>query len=79
MFGNDIYVNEKDENRAKEIVAALTMPIEGKTDAADADIPVRASDKRIRAVRIISLIAAVLMLIGVVVPSLVNILLGCFH
>lgn len=76
MFGNDIYVNEKDENRAKEIVAALTIPLEGKTDAADADISVRASDKRIRAVRIISLIAAMLMLIGVVVPSLVNILLG---
>lgn len=39
MFGNDIYVNEKDTDRAKEIVAALTMPLEGKTDAADADIP----------------------------------------
>ena len=76
MFGNDIYVNEKDENRAKEIVAVLTMPSDANSDAADADIPVRASDKRIRAVRIISLIAAVLMLIGVVVPSLVNILLG---
>lgn len=76
MFGNDIYVNEKDTDRAKEIVAALTIPLEGKTYAADGDIPIRASDKRLRAVRIVSLIAAVLMLVGAVVPSLVNILLG---
>ena len=26
MFGNDIYVNEKDADMAKEIVAAMTMP-----------------------------------------------------
>ncbi len=76
IFGNDIYVNEKDADRAKEIITALTMPHEGKADAADADLPVRASDKRIHVVRIISLIAAVLMVLGAVVPSLVNILFG---
>lgn len=76
IFGNDIYVNEKDADRAKEIITALTMPLEGKADAADADLPVRASDKRIHVVRIISLIAAVLMALGAVVPSLVNILFG---
>ena len=76
MFGNDIYVNEKDADMAKEIVAAMTMPLEEKSDVADADIPARSSDKKIRVVRIISLIAAVVMVIGAVVPSLVNILFG---
>ena len=76
MFGNDIYVNEKDADRAKEIVAALTLPFEGRTDAEDADIPARVSDKRIRVVRIISLIAAVLIVAGAVMPSLINIFFG---
>lgn len=76
MFGNDIYVNEKDADRAKEIVKALTLLLEGKTDEADVDIPARSSDKRLRVVRIISLIAAVLVVIGAVVPSLINILFG---
>lgn len=40
------------------------------------DIPARSSDKRLRVVRIISLIAAVLVVIGAVVPSLINILFG---
>lgn len=76
MFGNDVYVNEKDADKAKEIVSALTMPLEEKTDAAEEDVPDRTADKRIRAVRIVSLIAAVLVLVGAVVPSLVNILFG---
>ena len=63
-------------NRAKEIVKALTLLLEGKTDEADVDIPARSSDKRLRVVRIISLIAAVLVVIGAVVPSLINILFG---
>lgn len=76
MFGNDVYVNENDADRAKEIIAALTMPLEEKPDAEDADLPALSSDKRIRVVRIISLIAAVVMIIGAVVPSLINILFG---
>ena len=52
------------------------MLLEGKTDEADVDIPARSSDKRLRVVRIISLIAAVLVVIGAVVPSLINILFG---
>lgn len=76
MFGNDVYVNEKDADKAKEIVSALTMPLEEKTDAAEENVPDRTADKRIRAVRIVSLIAAVLVLVGAVVPSLVNILFG---
>ena len=47
-----------------------------KAAAADADIPPRSSDKRLRVMRIISLIAAVLMMVGAVAPSLVNILFG---
>lgn len=65
-----------DADRAKEIVKALTLPLEEKTDEADVDIPARSSDKRLRVVRIISLIAAVLVVIGAVVPSLINILFG---
>lgn len=76
IFGNDIYVNEKDADRAKEIIEALTVPLEDGTAAGDADIPDCSSDKRLRVVRIISLIAAVLMVIGAVVPSCVNILFG---
>lgn len=76
MFGNDIYVNEKDADRAKEIVAALTLSLEGREDAEDADIPARVLDKRIRVVRIISLIAAVLIVAGAVMPSLINIFFG---
>ena len=76
MFGNDIYVNEKDADRAKEIVEALTLSLEEKTDEADGDIPARSSDKRLHVVRIISLIAAVLVVIGAVVPSLIDILFG---
>ena len=76
MFGNDIYVNEKDEDRAKEIVAVLTMPSDANSDAADIEIPARSLDRRIRVVRIISLLAAVLMVIGAVVPSVVNIFFG---
>lgn len=76
MFGNDIYVNEKDADKAKEIIEALTVPLEEKAAAADADIPPRSSDKRLRVMRIISLIAAVLMMVEAVAPSLVNILFG---
>ena len=76
VFGNDIYVNEKDADRAKEIIDALTVPIGEKASAGDADLFVRPPDKRLRVVRIISLIAAVLMVIGAVVPSLANILFG---
>ena len=76
IFGNDIYVNEKDADRAKEIIEALTVPLEDGTAAGDADIPDRSSDKRFRVVRIISLIAAVLMMIGAVLPSCANILFG---
>lgn len=76
MFGNDIYVNEKDADKAKEIIEALTVPLEEKAAAADADIPPWSSDKRLRVMRIISLIAAVLMMVGAVAPSLVNILFG---
>ena len=76
VFGNDIYVNEKDADRAKEIIDALTVPIGEKASAGDADLLVRPPDKRLRVVRIISLIAALLMVIGAVVPSLANILFG---
>lgn len=76
MFGNDIYVNEKDAEKAKEIVAVLTMGSGVKEDAEDEDISFRLSNKRIRVVRVISLIAAVLIAIGAVVPSLVNIMTG---
>lgn len=76
MFGNDIYVNEMDVERAKEIIAVFTMNSNGKDDAEDLQIAVRPSDKRILIVRIISLIAAVLIALGAVVPSLVDIMFG---
>lgn len=75
MFGNDIYVNEKDQDKAKELIASLTSAVE-MADAEDVEIPVRSSDGKVRVVRIISLIAALLMIVGAVVPSIVNILFG---
>lgn len=75
MFGNDIYVNEEDVERAKEIISVLTSEIDS-VDAGEVEIPVRSSDRKVSIVRVISLIAALLMIIGAVVPSLVNILFG---
>lgn len=75
MFGNDIYVNEKDQDKAKELISALTSDVE-TTDVEDTEIPARSSDRKVRVVRIISLIAALLLIIGAVVPSLVDILFG---
>ena len=76
MFGNDIYVNEMDAERAKEIITVLTMNSKGKDDAEDLYIAVRSSDKRRLIARIVSLIAAVLIALGAVGPSLVNIMFG---
>ena len=75
MFGNDIYVNEEDVERAKEIISVLTSEIDS-ADAEEAGAPARSSDRKVSVVRVISLIAALLMIIGAVVPSLVNILFG---
>lgn len=75
MFGNEIYVNEKDQDKAKELISALTSDVE-TTDVEDTEIPARSSDGKVRVVRIISLIAALLLIIGAVVPSLVDILFG---
>lgn len=78
MFGNDIYVNEEDVERAKEIISVLTSEIDS-ADAEEAGTPARSarsSDRKVSVVRVISLIAALLMIIGAVVPSLVDILFG---
>ena len=75
MFGNDIYVNEEDVERAKEIISVLTSEIDS-ADTEEAGTPARSSDRKVSVVRVISLIAALLMIIGAVVPSLVNILFG---
>lgn len=75
MFGNDIYVNEKDQDKAKELISVMTSAVE-TVDSEDAEMPVRSSDRKLRIMRIISLIAALLLIIGAVVPSIVDILFG---
>lgn len=75
MFGNDIYVNEKDQDKAKELISVMTSAVE-TADSEDAEMPVRSSDRKLRIMRSISLIAALLLIIGAVVPSIVDILFG---
>lgn len=74
VFGTDIYVDEADTARAKEIVAALSLPAEENDDARETqDISEQPVDKKLPVIRVIYLIAAVLMLIGAIAPSIIDI------
>lgn len=81
VFGETIYVDENDADRAKAIIETITetdMNVmvsseEQESTAAHAD---EKTDKKLLIVRIISLIAALFLLIGAVVPSVMNIFSG---
>ena len=74
VFGTDIYVDEADTAQAKEIVAALSLPAEENDNARETqDISEQPVDKKLPVIRVICLIAAVLMLIGAIAPSIINI------
>lgn len=75
LFGENIYVDENDARRAEEIIRGITLPADDSEDLSDSSaIPDAAKDRRMPVVRIISLIAAILFIIGVVAPVIADIL-----
>lgn len=75
LFGENIYVDENDARRAEEIIRGITLPADDSEDLSDSSaIPDAAKDRRMPVVRIISLIAAILFIIGVVAPVIVDII-----
>lgn len=77
VFGETIYVDENDAARAKEIIEGMTQADSDVVDTIEDQGPARArQDKKILVVRIISLIAALFLFLGAVVPTLLNLFLG---
>lgn len=75
LFGENIYVDENDARRAEEIIRGITLPADDNEDLSDSSaIPAAAKDRRMPVVRIISLIAAILFIIGVVAPVIADII-----
>ena len=75
LFGKNIYVDENDARRAEEIIRGITLPADDSEDLSDSSaIPDAAKDRRMPFVRIISLIAAILFIIGVVAPVIADII-----
>ena len=75
LFGENIYVDENDARRAEEIIRGITLPADDSEDLSDSSaIPDAAKDRRMPVVRIISLIAAILFIIGVVAPVIADII-----
>ena len=75
LFGENIYVDENDARRAEEIIRGITLPADDSEDLSDSSaIPDAAKDRRMPVVRIISLIAAILFIIGILVPVIVDII-----
>ncbi len=75
LFGENIYVDENDAHRAEEIIRGITLPADDNEDLSDSSaIPDAAKDRRMPVVRIISLIAAILFIIGVVAPVIADII-----
>ena len=74
-FCENIYVDENDARRAEEIIRGITLPADDSEDLSDSSaIPDAAKDRRMPVVRIISLIAAILFIIGVVAPVIADII-----
>ena len=81
VFGETIYVDENDADRAKEIIGNITgMDMDVTVSPSKQDQTVshinEKTDRKLLVVRIISLIAALFLLMGAVVPSLMNIFFG---
>lgn len=77
VFGESLYVDENDADRAKEIIESMTQADSDVADTIEDQEPVPArQDKKILVVRIISLIAALFLFLGAVVPTLLNLFLG---
>ena len=75
LFGKNIYVDENDARRAEEIIRGITLPADDSEDLSDSSaIPDAAKDRRMPVVRIISLIAAILFIIGVIAPVIADII-----
>ena len=75
LFGENIYVDENDARRAEEIIRGMTMPADDSAHSSDSSaIPGAPKDRRMPVVRVISLIAAILFIIGVLVPVIVDII-----
>ena len=84
VFGEKIYVDENDAARAKEIIKDMTgadmdatvSPTEQEQTSQFSGKAAEKITRKLLAVRIVSLIAALFLLIGAVVPSLINIFWG---
>ncbi len=77
VFGETLYADENDADRAKEIIESMTQADSDVADTIEDQEPVPArQDKKILVVRIISLIAALFLFLGAVVPTLLNLFLG---
>ena len=84
VFGEMIYVDESDVARAKKIIKDMTgTDIDATASSTEQEQTSHFSGsaaekpgRKLLAVRIVSLIAALFLLIGAVVPSLINIFWG---
>ena len=75
LFGEDIYVDESDAARAEEIIKGMTLPADDTQQTAESDEPAAVSEgNRMSAAKIICLIAAILFIIGILVPVIVDII-----
>ena len=73
VFGETIYVDEEDLPQAKEIIERITLP------AADDDIsdePLPAASPMRRAAKIFCFLAALLLLLSTLLPSLLDLING---
>lgn len=76
VFGEKIFVDEKDQNRAAQIIKGMTpSDQEGTEIIEEDDFPDRSQSRKRLAVKVICFIAALLLLLGAVVPSIINILM----
>ena len=75
LFGENIYVDENDARRAEEIIRGMTLPADDSAHSSDSSaIPDAPKDRRMPVVRVISLIAAILFIIGVIAPVIADII-----
>lgn len=77
IFGEKIFVDEGDQERAAQIIKGMTPSDQDGTQVIEEDeLPDRSQSRKILAVKVICFIAALFLLLGAVVPSIMNIIMG---
>lgn len=77
IFGEKIYVDEGDQERAAQIIKGMTPSDQDGTQVIEEDeLSDRSQSRKMLAVKVICFIAALFLLLGAVVPSIMNIIMG---